>query len=356
MRSLLVLAAAGLLASCAGKPGQPAASPSTSAKQPSIVAADGATLAAIKARGRLNCGVNVGLAGFGMTDSAGAWIGFDVDYCRAIASAIFGDPTKVAFKPLTTEQRFVALQSGEVDLLARNSVATLSRDTQLGLEMAAITFFDGQAFLVRRDSGIGDTASLAGVRACVQGGTTSEWNLGAYSKAASLGIAAVSFPSSELALRAYAEGECDALTGDSTYLVAVRTVLPDPAVQVVLPLRISKEPLALMVREGDNNWADIVRWTHFAMLTAEELGVTSGNVARMKTSTDPDIRALLGTGAAQGAGWGLSADWAYNVIRQVGNYGEVFERNLGAGSPLRMERGPNKLWKDGGLQFAPPMR
>ena len=356
MRSLLVLATAGLLASCAGKPGQPAASPSTSARQPSIAAADGTTLAAVKARGKLNCGVNIGLAGFGMTDSAGAWIGFDVDYCRAVASAIFGDPAKVAFFPLTTEQRFVALKSGDVDLLARNSVATLSRDTQLGLDMAAITFFDGQGFLVRRDSGIGRSASLAGARVCVQGGTTPEWNLGAYSKAASLDIAVVSFPSSEQAFRAYEAGECDALTGDSTYLVAVRTVLPDPTAQIVLPVRISKEPLALTVREGDNNWADIVRWTHFAMLTAEELGVTSANVAQMKTSADPGIRALLGTGVAQGAGWGLSADWAYNVIRQVGNYGEVFERNLGAGSPLRMERGPNRLWTDGGLQFAPPMR
>ncbi len=353
---LLALAAAGLLASCAGNPGRPATSPSASTRQPAKVAADGATLAAVKARGKLNCGVNVGLAGFGMTDGAGAWIGFDVDYCRAVASAIFGDPAKVEFKPLTTEERFVALLRGEVDLLARNSVATLSRDTQLGLEMAAINFYDGQAFLVRRDSGISDAGGLGGAKICVQAGTTTEWNLGAYSKAASLGLTVVQYTSSDGALQGFDAGACDALTADSTYLVAVRTIMPDPSAYVVLSQRISKEPLALMVRDGDNNWADIVRWTHFVMLTAEELGVTSANIERMKTSTDPDIRALLGTGAQPEAGLGLPADWAYNVIRQVGNYGEVFERNLGTLSPLQMERGPNRLWKDGGLQYAPPMR
>lgn len=359
LQVLLALAAAGLVASCAGGSGQRAvsqASPSTTAKQSAPVAAEGATLAAVKARGRLKCGVNPGLAGFGMTDSAGAWVGFDVDYCRAVASAIFGDRSKVEFIPVSTEQRFVALQSGEIDLLARNSVATLSRDTQLGLDAVAITFYDGQGFLVRRDRGFRSIRELRGGSVCVLARTTTEWNLMAYSATSGLNLSAVLFQDSDQAFRAYDAGDCDALTADSTYLVAVRTAMQDPAAHVVLPELISKEPLSLMVREGDNGWADIVRWTHFVMLNAEELGVTSANATRLSADPDPNIRLLLGGGGNLGAGLGLTADWAIRIIAQVGNYGEVFERNLGSLSPLGMERGPNRLWKDGGLQFAPPIR
>lgn len=327
------------------------------AKSTATAIQDGATLAAVKQRGRLNCGVNIGLAGFGLSTDDGTWIGFDVDYCRAIAAAVFGDAAKVEFRPTSTEQRFVALQSGEVDVLARNSVATLSRDTQLSLDAAAINFFDGQGFLVRRDSNIRSAPELKGASVCVQEGTTTEWNLRNYDKTKGLGISVATFQDGDQAHLAYAAGRCDALTADASYLAAVRTSAKDPDAHVILPERISKEPLALFVRHGDNAWADIVRWTHFAMLTAEELNITSANVDRMRQSSqDFGVRLLLGSDGNMGSGMGLGNDWAYNIIKLVGNYAEVFDRNLGSQTPLRMERGPNALWRDGGLQFAPPIR
>jgi general L-amino acid transport system substrate-binding protein len=355
-RFVALLSACLLAASCAGsqKPQTTTSVPATSKAAPS---AAGSTLSAVKRRGHLLCGANVGLAGFGADYGDGQWRGLDVDFCRAVASAIFGDATKVEFVPLTAEQRFVALQRGDVDVLARNSVYTLSRDSQLGLDFAAITFYDGQGFLVAGDSGFAHADQLAGASVCVQGRTTAEANLGAYSISHGLDLRAVAFNGGEESLQAFAAGRCDVLTADTTYLAAVRTMLPNPASYRILPERISKEPLAPVARQGDNAWTDILRWTHFAMLAAEEKGITAANVEQMRQSNqDPEVRLLLGTLGNFGPGLGLGNDWAYNIIKEVGNYAEVFERNVGTATPLGMARDQNALWKDGGLQFSPPIR
>lgn len=350
------LVAAVSLASCAGST-KPPAGAKTAAVQPSAAQPTvGPTLAAVKQRGKINCGVNGGLVGFGVVDANDRYFGFDIDYCRAIASAIFGDPTRVNFVRLTPQNRFDALLKGEVDVLARNSVTTLSRDTQLQLDAAAITFFDGQGFLVRRDGGAERAADLVNGSVCVLVGTTSELTVSTYGDAKYLNLTIKAFPDSKAAVAAYANGDCDALTGDATYLAGERMFMPDPAAHVILAERISREPLALTVREGDNNWTDIVRWTHFTMLAAEERGITSRNIDQMRGSTDYDVQTVLGGNWDTGEGFGLPKDWAYNIIKHVGNYAEVYERNLGSGSPIRMERGPNKLWRDGGLQFSPPIR
>ena len=314
------------------------------------------TLAAVKERGELICGANGTLAGFGLPDPQGNWTGFDVDFCRAIAAAIFNDPTKVKFVPLTAKDRITALQSGEIDVLSRNTTWTLSRDTSLGLDFPAITFFDGQGFMVRRALKLSSALELNDASVCVQQGTTSELNLADYFRTNHMGLKTVTFATGEEALKAYESGRCDAYTTDSSGLYGERQKLPDPSAHVVLPEIISKEPLSPAVRQGDNQWTDIVRWTHYVMLDAEELGVNKANVDEKLKSDDPETRRLLGVEGKFGESLGLTNDWAYRIIKHVGNYGESFERNVGQGSPLKIARGLNALWTKGGLQYGPPIR
>jgi general L-amino acid transport system substrate-binding protein len=319
-------------------------------------AASADTLAAVKERGELICGANGTLAGFGLPDPQGNWTGFDVDFCRAIAAAIFNDPTKVKFVPLTAKDRFTALQSGEIDVLSRNTTWTLSRDTSLGLDFPAITFFDGQGFMVRRALKLSSALELNDASVCVQQGTTSELNLADYFRTNHMGLKTVTFATGEEALKAYESGRCDAYTTDSSGLYGERQKLPDPSAHVVLPEIISKEPLSPAVRQGDNQWTDIVRWAHYVMLDAEELGVNKANVDDKLKSDDPETRRLLGVEGQYGEALGLTNDWAYRIIKHVGNYGEVFERSVGQGSPLKIVRGLNALWTKGGLQYGPPIR
>ena len=316
-----------------------------------------ATLDNVKSHGKLKCGVNTGLAGFGFPNDKGEWSGLDIDLCKGIAAAIFGDPSKVEYKPLSSDQRFTALQAGEVDVLARNSTWTLSRDTQLGLDFVTVNYYDGQGFMVRKDSGIKSALELKGASVCVQEGTTTEKNLGDFDAQHNLGMKPVKFKDSAEARPAYDEGRCDAYTTDASGLAGERTAMKNPDNNVILPEIISKEPLGPVVRHGDNQWGDIVRWTHYAMLIAEEKGITQANVDDIKTSAkDPEIMRLLGTLDKLGEGLGLKNDWAYNVIKKVGNYSEVFERNIGKSTPIKLERGLNALWNQGGLQYAPPVR
>jgi general L-amino acid transport system substrate-binding protein len=317
----------------------------------------GPTLDAVKAKGFVQCGANPGLAGFGGPDESGNWSGFDVDYCRAVAAAIFGDGNAVKFTPLTAKERFTALQSGEVDLLARNSTWTMGRDTQLGLDWAAVNYYDGQGFLVKKSLGVSSAKELSGATVCVQTGTTTELNLADYFRANGMTLNAVVFEKSDETVAAYDQGRCDAFTTDASGLYAERSKLANPDDHIVLPEIISKEPLGPVVRQGDDEWWNVVAWTHFALLNAEELGITQANVEDMKaTSQNPDVRRLLGVEGDFGAQLGLSNDWAVNIIKAVGNYGEVFERNLGAGTPLGIARGLNAQWNQGGLQYAPPVR
>jgi general L-amino acid transport system substrate-binding protein len=319
-------------------------------------AASAQMLVAIKDRGELICGANGTLAGFGLPDPQGNWTGFDVDFCRAIAAGIFDDPTKVKFVPLTAKDRFTALQSGEIDVLSRNTTWTLSRDTSLGLDFAAITFYDGQGFMVRKSLKISSALELNDAAVCVQQGTTTELNLADYFRSNHMGLKAVTFATAEEAIKAYESGRCDSYTTDSSGLYGERLQLAEPGQHIVLPEIISKEPLSPAVRHGDSQWTDIVRWTHFAMLNAEELGLTKANVDGKLKSDDPETRRLLGVEGQYGEGLGLTNDWAYRIIKHVGNYGESFERNLGQGSPLRIVRGLNALWTKGGLQYGPPIR
>ena len=321
------------------------------------------TLESVKAAGKLKCGVNTGLAGFAAPNDQGVWAGLDIDLCRAVAAAVFGDATKVEYKPLNAEQRFTALQSGEVDMLARNSTWTLSRDTQLGLDFVAVNYYDGQGFMVRKDLGVKSAKELKGATVCVQEGTTTEKNLGDFDKANNLGMQPVKFKESDQARAAYDEGRCDAYTTDASGLAAERTGLKNPADNIILPEIISKEPLGPVVRHGDSQWADIVRWSHFAMIIGEEKGITSANVDEVKAKNaegsdgaDAETQRFLGITDKMGEGLGVSNDWAYNILKQVGNYGEAFERNVGKNTPLGLERGLNALWTNGGLQYAPPVR
>jgi general L-amino acid transport system substrate-binding protein len=316
-----------------------------------------ATLNNVKQRGVLQCGSNTGLAGFGLPDAQGAWTGLDVEYCRAIAAAIFNDPTKVKFIPLTAKDRFTALQSGEIDILSRNTTWTSSRDTQLGLNFAAVNYYDGQGFIARKSLKVNSALELNDAAICVQQGTTTELNLADYFRANKMKLKTVTFASSDEAVKAYDAGRCDAFTTDASGLYAERLRLVNPNDHIVLPEVISKEPLGPAVRHGDDQWFDIAKWVHYAMVNAEELGVTKANVDDMKKSSDnPDIKRLLGTEGKHGEALGLSNDWAYQIIKQVGNYGESFERTVGQGSPLKIARGLNGLWTKGGLQYAPPIR
>jgi general L-amino acid transport system substrate-binding protein len=314
------------------------------------------TLATIKDRGELSCGANGTLAGFGLPDPQGNWVGFDVDFCRAIAAAIFNDPTKVKFVPLTAKDRFTALQSGEIDVLSRNTSWTLSRDTSLGLDFAAVTFYDGQGFMVHKALKVSSALELNDASVCVQQGTTSELNLTDYFRTNHMGLKTVAFATADEALKAYEAGRCDSYTTDSSGLYGERQRLAEPTQHLVLPEIISKEPLSPVVRHGDDQWTDIVRWTHFVMIDAEELGITKANVDEKKKSDDPETRRLLGVEGQYGEALGLTNDWAYRIIKHVGNYGESFERNIGQGSPLKIVRGLNALWTKGGLQYGPPIR
>jgi general L-amino acid transport system substrate-binding protein len=314
------------------------------------------TLDAVKQRGALLCGSHMGLPGFGVPDAQGAWRGLDVDFCRAIAAAVLGDSTKVRFIPLSSKDRFTALQSKEVDILSRNATYTLSRDTQLGLNWAAITYFDGQGFMVKKSLGIDTVKKLGGASICVGQGTTTELNLADYFRANGMRLETVAFATTEEASKAMEAGRCDAFTTDRSGLAGERLKFPRPDDFVILPETISKEPLGPAVRHGDEQWSDIVRWTHYLMLNAEEYGVTKANVDEMLKSPNPDIRRLLGVEGQFGEMLGLPKDWGYRIIKQVGNYGESYEVNLGSGSLLKIARGANALYLNGGLQYPHPVR
>lgn len=314
------------------------------------------TLEKVKARGHLECGVSQGVAGFSSPDSAGNWSGIDVDFCRALAAAIFNDPTKVRMSPLSATDRFTALQSGLIDVLARNTTWTLQRDTALGFNFAAITYFDGQGFMVKKSLNVKSVSELTDASICITAGTTHEQNVADYFRAHKMKFEPVVFGTADETVKAYDGGRCDVLTADASGLSAYRVKLQNPVDQVILPEIISKEPLGPAVRQGDDQWLDIVKWTHFAMLTAEELDVTRANVDEMMRSDRPDVRRLLGIDNTLGQSLGLTADWVARIIRHVGNYGEVFDRNLGPSTPLRIARGLNAQWTKGGLQYAPPIR
>jgi general L-amino acid transport system substrate-binding protein len=319
-------------------------------------AASAQTLNTVKSRGMLNCGANGTLGGFGLPDAQGNWTGLDVDYCRAVAAAIFNDASKVKFVALTAKDRFTALQSGDVDLLARNTTWTSSRDTSLGLNFAAINYFDGQGFMVRKALKVNSALELNDAAVCVQQGTTTELNLSDYFRANKMKVKTVTFATADEAIKAYDSGRCDAFTTDASGLYAERLRLAKSDDHIVLPEIISKEPLGPSVRHGDDQWFDIVKWTHYAMITAEELGITKANVDEQAKSANPDVKRLLGSEGNYGEQLGLTKDWAYRIIKLVGNYGEVFEKNVGQGSPLKIARGQNGLWSKGGLQYAPPVR
>ena len=314
------------------------------------------TLATIKQRGVLNCGSNGTLAGFGLPDAQGRWTGLDVDFCRALAAAIFNDPNKVKFVPLTAKDRFTALQSGEVDVLARNTTWSSSRDTSLGLNFTAINYYDGQGFMVRKALKVNSALELNDAAVCVQQGTTTELNLADYFRANKMKLKTVTFATADEAIKAYDAGRCDAYTTDASGLAGERLRLANVNDHIVLPEIISKEPLGPVVRHGDDQWFDIVKWTHYAMVTAEELGITKANVDDQLKSDNPDVKRLLGTEGKHGEALGLTNDWALRILKHVGNYGEIFERNVGQGSVLKISRGLNALWNKGGLQYAPPIR
>lgn len=318
--------------------------------------ATAATLDNIKARGSLNCGANGQLPGFGMPDAQGIWTGFDVDMCRALAAAIFNDPQKVKFVALTAKDRFTALQAGDVDVLIRNTTWTLSRDTQLGLNATAINYFDGQGFIVRKSLKLNSALELNDAAVCVQQGTTTELNLSDYFRANKMRLKSVTFATLDEALKAYDTGRCDAYTTDASQLYSVRLKLAKPEDHVVLPEIVSKEPFSAFVRHGDDQWFDIVRWSLFAMLNAEEFGITKANVDEQVKSDNPEIKRLLGSEGNFGEQLGLTKDWVIRIVKGVGNYGEVFERTIGQGSALKITRGQNALWTKGGLQYAPPVR
>src|SRR5580658_6422244 len=333
--SLSVLAVAAMLAGASG--------------------AEAGTLDKIKARGALVCGANPGLAGFGLPDDKGVWKGLDVDGCRALAAAIFNDPNKVKFLPINAKDRPTILASGEIDVLIRNTTWTLSREAA-GMFFTGVNYYDGQGFIVRKKLGVESALKLDGASVCVQQGTTTELNLADFFRAHSLKFEAVVFATDDETVKAYDSGRCDAYTTDASGLYSERLKLSVPDDHVVLPEIISKEPLGPSVRPDDVKWFEIVQWTHYALVTAEELGVTQANVDEKLKSDNPAIRRLLGVEGDFGKNMGLTNDWAYRIIKAIGNYGESFERNVGMGSPIKIARGLNALWTKGGLQYAPPIR
>jgi general L-amino acid transport system substrate-binding protein len=314
------------------------------------------TLEDTQKKGYLSCGVNTGVPGFAIPDSKNHWKGIDVDVCRAVAAAVLGDASKVKYTPLTAKERFTALQSGEIDLLSRNTTWTFTRDTSLGLNFAGVNYYDGQGFMVKKSLGVKSAKELNGASVCIQSGTTTELNLADYFKLNGMKYKAVVFDTSDQTRQGFEANRCDVLTSDQSQLYAIRTKMSDAANVIVLPEIISKEPLGPVVRQGDDVWFNIVRWTVFAWVNAEEMGITSKNVDKMKSSKNPSIQRLLGTSGDMGKKLGLKDDWAYQIIKQIGNYGQSFKRNVGMDSPLKISRGLNALWNKGGIMYAPPLR
>ena len=320
-------------------------------------AAEGDTLRAVKQRGELICGVNPGLVGFAAPDANGNWSGFDISLCRAIAAAVVGDANKVRFVPTTGQTRFTALSSGEVDVLTRNSTASFQRDTELALDFPAVNYYDGQGFMVRKDLGVTSAKELDGATICIQTGTTTELNLADWFRANNIAYQPVNIDSNAEGEQQYLAGACDAYTTDASGLAATRAAFADPENHIILPEIISKEPLAPAVRHGDNNWGDIVRQTLFALIAAEEYGVTSANLEELsKSSTNPEVQRLLGATDNLGGMMGLDAEWAKRAIAAGGNYGEVFAATIGEQTPIGLARGLNALWTQGGLMYATPFR
>ncbi|MBL6081563.1 amino acid ABC transporter substrate-binding protein [Belnapia sp. T18] len=321
------------------------------------VAEAGQAFDVIRARGTIVCGVNQGVAGFSTPDSRGDYRGLDADFCRALAAAVFGDPAKVRFVPTSSQNRFTMLQSGEIDVLARNATQTLQRDTALGLNMAGVNFYDGQGFMVRRSLNITSARQLDGATVCIQPGTTSELNIADYFRANSMRFTPVLIERPDEFVGAYNSGRCDAMTQDASQLASYRaTAVQNPNDHILLPERISKEPLGPMVRHGDDQWFDVVKWVLTGMIEAEELGITQANVDQRLRDPNPVVQRLLGVTPGFGRALGLDERWLFNAIKAVGNYGESFERNLGSGSAIGLPRGQNDLWTRGGLMYALPLR
>lgn len=314
------------------------------------------TLDDVKAKGFIQVGVNGDLFGFGKPDDKGVWKGLDVDTARAISAAVFGDANKIKYTPLTAKTRFTALQSGEIDVLTRNATQTLSRDTALGLDFVQVNYYDGQGFLIPKALGVKSAKELDGASVCVLPGTTTEQNVADFFRVNKIKMNPVVIENTAELSKAFFAGRCDCLTSDASQLAGIRAVAPKPSDYMILPEIISKEPLAPAVRHGDNQWKDIVNYSVLAMIDAEELGITSANVDEMMKSTDPKVQRFLGVTPGNGKALGLEENWAYNIIKQVGNYGEVFERNVGVNTPLMIERGLNALWTNGGLMYSPPFK
>lgn len=320
------------------------------------MSATAGTLEDVKKRGTLSCGVSTGLAGFSQKDEKGAWSGLDVDVCRSVAAAVLGDASKVQYKPLTAKERFEALRSGEIDVLSRNTTWTHTRDTSLGLNFAGTVYYDGAGFMVSKSLGVKSATELDGANACIQAGTSTELAIADYFRENKMGYKAVTFDTADQTRIGFESGRCDFLVSDQSQLYALRIGLKNPAAAVVLPEVISKEPLGPVVRQGDDAWFNIVKWSLNAMIEGEYQGVSSANVDAMKANGKPAQKRLLGVEGKLGENLGLSADWAYQVIKQVGNYGESFERNVGQGSPLKISRGLNAQWNQGGILYSPAMR
>jgi general L-amino acid transport system substrate-binding protein len=314
------------------------------------------TLEAVRARGTLNCGVSQGLLGFSSLDDKNTWSGFDVDICRALAAAIFDDPAKVTFMPLDTATRFEALQSNKIDVLSRNSTWTMSRESSLGLMFAGVAYYDGQGFLLRREAGIDTALQLGGKTVCTQTGTTTELNLSDYFRANDMPLTVLALATAEESRKAYDDRKCDVLTSDVSQLYAERLKLAAPNSHIILPEVISKEPLGPVVRQGDDQWFNVVKWTLYSLINAEELGVKAATIDEASKSPNPNVRRLVGTEGEFGQQLGLTNDWAGRALRAVGNYGEMYERNVGTQSRLSIPRGLNALWTQGGIQYAPPVR
>ena len=320
------------------------------------MSATAGTLEDTKKQGFVKCGIDGGLPGFSEILSGGVYKGMDVDGCRSIAATVLGDASKVKYISLNAKERLAALQSGEIDVLYRNTTWTQSRDTSLGLNFAGVNYYDGQGFMVKKSLGVSSAKELDGASVCLQTGTTTELNVADYFRANGMSYKTVSYDTNDQVVSSYENGRCDILTSDASQLYGLRTKLKDPAGHIVLPEIISKEPLGPVVRQGDDAWFNIVKWSYNAMVAAEELGITSANADKQKASGSPAAKRLLGTEGKMGANLGLNADFAYQIVKQVGNYGEVFERNIGLNTPLRMKRGINALWTNGGLQYSPPFR
>ena len=322
----------------------------------SSMAMGATTLESVKERGYLQCGVNTGLPGFSAPDEKGNWSGLDVEVCQSIAAAVLGDKNKVRYTPLTSKERFTALQSGEIDVLSRNTTWTQTRDNTLGLHFAGVAYYDGQGFMVSKSLGVKSVRELDGAAVCVLSGSTTELNLADYFRHHGMEYQAVNYDTADQTVKGFESGRCDVLTADQSGLYGQRLRLAKPDNAVVLPEVISKEPLGPVVRQGDDQWLNIVKWTLFALVNAEELGINSMNVDKMQKSANPAVARFMGSDGPAGKGLGLSDDWAYQIVKQVGNYNEIFDRNVGDKSPLRVARGINALWNQGGILYAPPFR